>query len=313
MADIPTTAWSETYPDGDQQEVHELDTIIQEHKTQIREVVAVDHKMSSVGHASTFGYHTIIHIMDTSADPTALDGIGMLYVKSNTDNYDLFFRGYNKAAIQMTNAGVPDVRKSDAILKTSASAIQSMTGSYYIYAASTCIPRMMFSGQPSGMSSDYQMINRAVLKATQLTDLSNVGAYGTARQTLMMESTGNVYFRAPTFQSTRKTFTQADVSNAVKYQNTTKRCELITVTAYVSGDGNQTALAGYSDGNATPTTLKAAAGSPVVSNDSGAMQFCNIHFVVKPDDYYYVKFHSAICGAFNATKSNVVKGEVWEI
>lgn len=65
MANVPTTSWDETSPSGSSN-ISLGDNRIRELKTQMREVVSVDHKMDSSGQAATWGYHNQVTLIGKS-------------------------------------------------------------------------------------------------------------------------------------------------------------------------------------------------------------------------------------------------------
>ena len=65
MANVPTTSWDETSPSGSSN-ISLGDNRIRELKTQLREIITVDHEMSSSGQSATWGYHNQVTLVGTS-------------------------------------------------------------------------------------------------------------------------------------------------------------------------------------------------------------------------------------------------------
>lgn len=75
---VPTVAWSEATPAGTD-DIRDGDNRIRELKTQIREIITVDHKMASSASGATWGYHeqvTLIEAADIGSGATGVPILG---------------------------------------------------------------------------------------------------------------------------------------------------------------------------------------------------------------------------------------------
>ncbi|MAH44403.1 hypothetical protein CMI37_01145 [Candidatus Pacearchaeota archaeon] len=116
MANVPTTSWDEAEPLGSRPK-SQGDDRIRELKTQIREVVDVDHKFDSSGQGATFGYHTAAHLIVSGSDPTTVSDVVIVYSKDPGDgDEELFVKDSLGNVIQMTDGG--DINLSTAVLLT---------------------------------------------------------------------------------------------------------------------------------------------------------------------------------------------------
>lgn len=116
MANVPTTSWDETEPLGTRPK-SQGDDRIRELKTQIREVVDVDHKFDSSGQGATFGYHTAAHLIVSGSDPSTVANVVIVYSKDPGDgNEELFVKDSLGNVIQITDGG--GINLSTAVLLT---------------------------------------------------------------------------------------------------------------------------------------------------------------------------------------------------
>jgi hypothetical protein len=102
---VPTVSWDETAPAGGAN-LAEGDDRIRELKTQIREVVDIDHKFDSSGQDADMGKHTQITMLLSGADPTAVAGEMFLYQKLTGGINEFFIRDDVGNIIQVTDGGV---------------------------------------------------------------------------------------------------------------------------------------------------------------------------------------------------------------
>jgi len=112
MATIPTVSWDETSP-ASTQAVSLGDDRIKELKTQLREVIAVDHTMSSSGQGTSWGYHKAIHLVEQADLGTGANGICLAGAQTcsnnGTDKPELCFTDEDDDTIQITKDGVLNV------------------------------------------------------------------------------------------------------------------------------------------------------------------------------------------------------------
>lgn len=102
----PSISWSETTPAGTANR-SEGDDRIRELKTQLREVIAVDHEMDSSGTGDTWGYHNKVTFIEQSTSPTAIANTFMLFAKESDSKTELFMDSYDtsNAEMQLTKDG----------------------------------------------------------------------------------------------------------------------------------------------------------------------------------------------------------------
>lgn len=100
----PTISWDETNP-ADSASRSEGDDRIRELKTQLREVIAVDHVISSSGNGADWGRHNKVTFkVQTSAPTEAADCI-LLYAKDVSAKAELFIKNEDGTETQLTAAG----------------------------------------------------------------------------------------------------------------------------------------------------------------------------------------------------------------
>lgn len=100
---VPTTSWDETSPAGSDQ-ISQGDDRIREAKTQIREVIAVDHKFDSSGTSAYMGYHTNIHLTEAEDIGTGTTGYPILGAQTDTTP-ELTFTDESDNDVQITKGG----------------------------------------------------------------------------------------------------------------------------------------------------------------------------------------------------------------
>lgn len=101
---IPTTEWDETVPLGTEA-ISNGDDRIRELKTQLREIIEIDHDVESSGQDADWGQHKVIHLQNQPSDPTATANIVHLYQKDADGKPELFIRDEDGNVIQITSAG----------------------------------------------------------------------------------------------------------------------------------------------------------------------------------------------------------------
>lgn len=104
MADIPVVAWDESSPDGSQGRSLGDDRI-REMKTQIREILEVDHVMSSSGQGSTWGQHNKVTLQEQASDPTYQTNTIILYSKEVSSKAELHYIDEDGNTMQLTSGG----------------------------------------------------------------------------------------------------------------------------------------------------------------------------------------------------------------
>jgi hypothetical protein len=96
----PTVAWDEGSPAGSQSRSLGDDRI-REMKTQIREVIAVDHEMGSSGQSDTTGYHNKVTFVEQASSPSMVANTIMLFAKEIGGKTELFMDSYDSTDTEM--------------------------------------------------------------------------------------------------------------------------------------------------------------------------------------------------------------------
>jgi hypothetical protein len=104
MADVPTVAWSETTPAGGDN-IALGDNRIREMKTQIREVIDVDHDFPSSGKAADVGQHKRVTLQEQADLGTGATGVPILGAQTADGKAELVFTDEDDNDIQLTKAG----------------------------------------------------------------------------------------------------------------------------------------------------------------------------------------------------------------
>lgn len=104
MANVPTISWDESAPSGSQERSLGA-TRLRELKTQVREVIGVDHKYDSSGSGATWGYHNKVTFTVQAADPAPDADTGVLYSKDVSSKAELHWVDEDDQIIQLTSAG----------------------------------------------------------------------------------------------------------------------------------------------------------------------------------------------------------------
>lgn len=99
---LPTVSWDETSPAGNQA-ISLGDDRIREFKTQIREVLGVDHVFASSGQSDTTGYHNCVTFLEQASAPPnySIDQI-VLFGKEANSKTELFLADENGTEVQLT-------------------------------------------------------------------------------------------------------------------------------------------------------------------------------------------------------------------
>ena len=104
MANIPTNSWDETKPAGSDA-ISLGDDAIREMKTQIREILGVDHIFEYTGQAENWGYHRMATFIEQAGNPTAVAGACILFTKEVTGKSELHVIDEDSNVVQLTSAG----------------------------------------------------------------------------------------------------------------------------------------------------------------------------------------------------------------
>jgi hypothetical protein len=104
MANIPTTAWAETTPSGGDN-ISAGDNRIREMKTQIREVIDVDHDFPSSGQAADVGQHKKVTLQEQADLGTGAVGATILGSQTVSGKGELVYTDEDDNDIQITSGG----------------------------------------------------------------------------------------------------------------------------------------------------------------------------------------------------------------
>jgi hypothetical protein len=103
---VPTSAWSESSPAGSDQ-INAGDNSIRLAKTQIREVIDVDHDFPSSGQAATTGQHKQVTLQEQADIGTGEEGVPILGAQTIDTKPELVYTDEDDNDIQMTIKGTP--------------------------------------------------------------------------------------------------------------------------------------------------------------------------------------------------------------
>jgi hypothetical protein len=102
---IPTASWDEASPAGSDN-IALGDNRIREMKTQIREVIDVDHDFPSSGSAATTGQHKQVTLQEAADIGSGAEGVPILGAQTYDGKAELTFTDEDDNDIQVTKAGV---------------------------------------------------------------------------------------------------------------------------------------------------------------------------------------------------------------
>ncbi|GAF69472.1 unnamed protein product, partial [marine sediment metagenome] len=105
MGNVPTVSHNEGTPGGSDY-IRDGDDRIREFKKQIREVVAVDHKMDSSGQGEGWGQHEKITLQVQDPNPTAVADTIILFGKDVDSVCELHSIDEDSHVLQLTSGGI---------------------------------------------------------------------------------------------------------------------------------------------------------------------------------------------------------------
>ena len=106
MANVPTTSWSETSPAGSDS-INAGDNAIRLLKTQIREVIDVDHDFPSSGQAADVGQHKRVTLQEQADLGTGAEGLPILGAQTVDGKAECVFTDEDDNDIPLTIKGTP--------------------------------------------------------------------------------------------------------------------------------------------------------------------------------------------------------------
>lgn len=135
----PTVSWDESNPAGSQSAALG-DNRIRELKSQLREVIAVDHKMDSSGQGNDWGKHNKITLIEQADVGSGTDGYGAIGLQTVDDTCELVFTDENNNDIQLTEDGnMGSTSTTINALDINASGDIAVSGTIYISGTSPLI------------------------------------------------------------------------------------------------------------------------------------------------------------------------------
>jgi hypothetical protein len=96
-------AWAEDSPAGSSANL--IDDRMREMKIQMREVIAVDHIMSSSGSGATWGFHNKVTFYNQASDPSVVADSFILFAKDASSKSELHMIDEDGNTLQLTSAG----------------------------------------------------------------------------------------------------------------------------------------------------------------------------------------------------------------
>ena len=103
---VPTTSWDENSPAGSQS-ILLGDNRIREMKTQVREVVDIDHKFDSSGQDADMGKHNQVSLIESADIGSGEEGLPILGAQTIDGKAELVFTTEGDADIQMSKGDYP--------------------------------------------------------------------------------------------------------------------------------------------------------------------------------------------------------------
>jgi len=190
MANIPTVSWDETKPAGTR-DANLGDDDIREYKTQVREILAQDHKVASSGQDTDWGFHQKVSLL-VQASLAALANAFRLFSKDVSSKAELHGVDEDGNEVQITSGGKilgDNVRLSNNTNLTAKDAAGTSTVDL-IKANTDDVPEipdgavMASSGAPT---DDAGIANKAYVDAKANkganTDITSLGGLTTALST----------------------------------------------------------------------------------------------------------------------------------
>ena len=104
MANVPTTSWAESSPAGSDL-MSTVDNRIREMKTQVREVIGVDHDFPSSGQATDNGQHLRVTLQEQADLGTGAVGTTILGNQTVSGKGELVYTDEDNNDVQITSGG----------------------------------------------------------------------------------------------------------------------------------------------------------------------------------------------------------------
>ena len=98
---VPSSDWSELTP-TDSTLISAVDNLITALKTQVREIIAVDHKIASSGQDTDWGYHNKVTLLE-QINPSAVTDAIIAYTQETSGKAELYLKFATPLVVQMTS------------------------------------------------------------------------------------------------------------------------------------------------------------------------------------------------------------------
>ena len=267
MANVPTVSHNEATPAGSDN-LSAGDDRIREFKTQVREIIAVDHKMDSSGQGSTWGYHDAIHLIETADLGTGAVGATILGSQTVGGEGELVYTDEGDTDVIITKLGV---------LNVTAAAIAAI-GAAVDFGAYKVTALTFESDQATG-TAPFTVASTTVVTNLHAANSDALGGYNYNETEL-------------------KPFgARVSRNNNTVYQAAT---DGIVEVFLAPTDGSGGYSAGYTDGSNPPTTLVRGGAAFWVQAVSIYARYGGFAMSVKKGDYYRI-IATTIQGTLNQT------------
>lgn len=276
---VPTVSWSESTPAGSDN-INAGDNKIRELKTQIREVIDVDHKFDSSGQDADMGKHDQVSLLEKADIGTGAEGKPILGAQTVSGKAELVFTDEDDNDVQVTSGGKLGAATTN-ILGNDADFDGTLTSDdITIDTNNTYIKSKDAAG-----TGTVDLIKADASDVVVVPD-------GTQTATDAAPSNDKDIANKKYVDDNRAAFgSWASKTVGTTYQAATDGF----VVAYVSvSDNNQGSITGYTDSSATPTTVRGGASAAMCDGCAGGggagtrapiNGFC---MPVKSGDYYKV-------------------------
>jgi len=160
---IPTVAWDETSPAGSQA-ISLGDNRIREFKTQVRQVMGVDHDFPSSGSAADNGQHLQVTLQEQADLGTGAVGATLLGSQTESGKGELFYTDEDDNDIQLTSGGysIANMIEDGATMQTSAAPTADAGIANKLYVDSSAVKTIMWV-IPNAVETGTEQSGRAYI------------------------------------------------------------------------------------------------------------------------------------------------------
>jgi hypothetical protein len=124
MANKPTAAWNEDKPEGER-DLALGDDDIREFKTQVREILEVDHEIESSGQGEDWGKHNKVTLIVQATDPDAVADAAIVFSKDVGAKAEVHTKDEDGNVVQLTKAGALFVKDGTTTETSAAPTVDS--------------------------------------------------------------------------------------------------------------------------------------------------------------------------------------------